>query len=187
MEKQNKTNTVDRRALQTGIVSLIKIVEPNDKIEKNAKVMGNVNGKKVVALNIRKIVFEENSGYGRDIFYKLSKNKPYTYSVMDEFEESLNNTLVITHARNLSDVLFYAGFLDKVSVTDKKAIKKITMSKDQSLQIKKHQVKITSSGVINPGRSKEINSQAVSLDNFRKRKLPSRPQQIEKVYRKHFK
>jgi len=191
-EKKDQREYIDRDGLRTGIVTLIKVVDKDSKLPKNAEVIGDSEGKTIVALNIRKIVFEEKQGFGTDILYRMSRKQPYSYRIMDagmisSISEYQHNTLCIRDVNELGDVLFFSGFPDEISKDDVYDIKQMVMSKKGLLQIKAHAVTIDEQGVIDPERLIYVNSQAVSVKNFGQNELSTRPQKIEKVYTKYFK
>lgn len=191
-KKIEQTGYVDRNSLQTGIVSLIKVVDNDTKLPKDAEVIGESSGKKIAALNIRKMVFEKQGDFGTDILYGLSRKQPYSYRIMDEsmmssMGEYLHNTLCIRDVNELGDVLFFVGFPDEIAQEDISGIKQMVTSKKGLLHIQAHSVIISEQGVIDPERVKYINSQAVSVQEFSKTKLSTKPQRIEKIYGKYFK
>jgi len=182
-------NRIDRRALSTGVVSLIKVIEGDHTFQKGEKPLfiTNKGNKLVTALDIRKIVFEEKDGYGEDVFYSLKGNN-YQYRVVSVAnEEYENNTIVIRNPRFLSDVLYYVGLPTHVDELQMKSVRKMLLSSDEKLRIMKHSRTLTEKGIIPPERVREINSQAATLYHFKKLDLPTKPQKIEKVYSKHFK
>ncbi|MBQ7137107.1 MAG: hypothetical protein IJO43_03945 [Bacilli bacterium] len=194
MEKKNvgQTTTVNgvaRAHLSAGIVSLIKVVDGEYTLKKGetAVYLPQQGNKTVIALDIRKAVFEEKDGYGEDIFYSFGEGG-YRYKIAGVAgEEYRNNTIVIRNIRNLNDLLCYAGIPYWVDDLSEGSVRKMVLSSEELLMVKKHQKTLTESGIIEPERVKEINSQACFLYQFKKSNLPTKPQRVEKVYLKYFK
>lgn len=187
MEKKEIKNVDTRNGIYTGdicigVVSLIKVVNKDENTK--GSVIEQGLAKKIVALDIRKIAFCNNYGIGKDLFYSLSKSSPYSYQYIDN-NDFVNNTLVIRKTSQVNGVLDYAGFDEKISSSDLKEIKKMLLSKGNTIFIKEHEVELPE--LIVPSTIELINDQAGQLSKFKKLSLPTRPQRIEKVYNKYFK
>ncbi len=187
MEKKEIKNVDTSNGIYTenvciGVVSLIKVADKDENTK--GSVIDQSTTKKVVALDIRKIAFSANYGAGKDLFYSLSRNNPYCYEYIDN-NDFVNNTLVIRKTSQVNGVLNYAGFDEELDSSDLRGIKKMLLSKGNTILIKEHEVELPE--LIVPSTIELINDQAGQLSKFKKLSLPTRPQRIEKVYNKYFK
>lgn len=192
-KKQENTsdasNKVFRKDICMGIASLIKIVDKKEILVPNHVVLDESQNKKMVAIDIRKMVFE-NHDYiiGEDLFYRLNRNGGYQYRLIDSMNNNVeNNTIVIRNDQSLNEFLKYVGFSDVVKSSDLRDLKKLLLSKGSSINIQSHTATLTKEGIVNEDMIRDVNKQAAELLSFRKRIISDKPQQIEKVYTKYFK
>lgn len=190
MADAKDNNSVFRANICTGIVSLIKVVDDFDNIPQGAKCLKSLGEKKVVSLNIRKIVFEYSKSrhMGRDLFH-TNRQGGYEYKVMipSERNDYQNNTIVINNVSSMDDLLGYAGVPKRIEGFGLNKVRKIVFAKDEVLNIGAHAEKLTDQGISILNKAEPINKQAAELCAYRKLSLPDKPQQIEKVYAKYFK
>lgn len=187
-ERQISNKTIYRRGIEVGIVSHIQELEkgvlPNQK--GNFEIIDESVSRQIVAFNLRKIAFVEREGQGCDIFYKLSRNNPYCYEIINDDNANFkHNSLVIRYASHMDELLAYAGYSIKISSLDLKELKKLFLTKDNALHVISHDVKLPS--LINPSIIEAINQEAHNLSEFKEIDLQTKPLAKEKVYAKHFK
>lgn len=145
-------------------------------------------------LKIRKIVFTVKGDEGIDLYSGLCKKDKYSYKVIDfntvEQENTTklkNNILIIDEPKRVGELLIHAGFPSVVRGKDIKKITKLLLSKDRKLNIQKHSLRLNGSHIFNIYQVNQANEQAVDLYKFKVSKLPTKPQEIEKSYKKSFK
>lgn len=193
-QKRENENRIIRKDIYCGILSHLKVVHVDDKIN-GAEILDRAITKKVIALNVRKIAFaKKDICVGQDLFYSLNRVSLYEYKIIlpstqMDCDVSLHNTLVIRNTQPLGAILGYAGFDSELSKSDLAKIKEILMSRNDILSIEAHDVKLGINGIetISSENVSLINEQASALRDFRRIALPERPQKIEKVYAKYFK
>lgn len=142
-------------------------------------------------LDVRKIVFMLIDDNGIDLSRKLLGNDKYTYKVMNLDDEKTkdklkHNTLVITDAIKVDQILRLAGFPDVVRGGEIKTVAKLLLSKEQELKIKKHSMNLNGGPIFDCKTVVEVNREAVELYNFKTCDLPTKPQPKEKAYKKYF-
>lgn len=182
---------VDSKNIYGGTVSLVKIVDTETEIEGSQELSKTIS-KKVVAIDIRKIVFEKNEDLlednGSDIFYKLSRKQPYTYTVVDGKPNNIqNNTLIIRNPIPFGSVLNYAGYSDVIKGGELTCLREEVMDRRESLLVQEQITLLNEYGILNNEKIETINSQSIGLLEFKRNELPTKPQKIEKVYAKYFK
>lgn len=180
---------VDSKNIYGGTVSLVKIIDADEEI--GGVELSKTISKKVVALDIRKIVFEKNEDLlednGSDIFYKLSRKQPYTYTVVDGKPNNIqNNTIIIRNPIPFGAVLNYAGY-ESVRGNELSYLKEAIMNESEALLILEQVAPLSEEGILKEEEIKNINSQSIGLLEFKRNELPVKPQKIEKVYTKYFK
>ena len=193
-QKRENENRIIRKDIYCGILSHLKVVHVDDKIN-GAEILDRAITKKVIALNVRKIAFaKKDICVGQDLFYSLNRVSLYEYGIILpsyrlDCDVAFNNTLVIRNPQSLGAILGYAGFDSELSKSDLAKIKEILMSRNDILSIEAHDVKLGINGIetISSENVSLINEQASALRDFRRIALPERPQKIEKVYAKYFK
>lgn len=180
---ENNKSGVPLRDIYIGKVVLIKEIENTEEKRRS-----------FTNIKIRKIVFALNGDEGIDISQGLNKNSKYTYKVINNDNAAQvdpanfrNNTLVIKEPKKISSFLISAGFPNVVGGKDIKSISKLLLSNDKKVNIHKHFIRLNGSYVFNVYQVEQANEEAIELYEFKKVKLPTRLQKIEKVYKKHFK
>ena len=178
--------------IYTGTVVLVKEHVEGEKVPITNDVIASTEKGTISCLEVRKIVFSMKGNEGVDISNGLKKKNRYTYKVIDASEDGKNlnvknNTLVISNPKKVGDVLFIAGYPRLVRHSNAKTISKVLLSGDKLLKIREHSIKLSSSDFIEPEVVARANEQASNLYVFKSYKLPTKQQEIEKVYVKHFK
>lgn len=188
-EEQSSNKTIYRRTISVGVVSHIQEIGRGDEPTQKGgfEVLDESATRQIIALNLRKIVFAKEDGLGRDIFYKLGRNNPYCYEVMDykDSENSKHNSIVIRYAARMDELLAYAGYGIKLSSLDLRELRKLFLTQDKELHVIPHDVKLPE--LINPAAIEAINKEASNLSDFKTLELPTRPLSKEKAYAKYFK
>lgn len=182
----NKTNGVSLNDIYIGKVVLVKEQTDNENIDEK--------GRRFTNIKIRKIVFTLKGNEGTDLSKGLCKNNKYTYKVInndaiaeDEKTTLKNNIMVIDEPKQVGSVLMFAGFPSVVNGKDIKKISKLLLSEEKRLNIQKHSVRLNGSHIFNIYQVNKANEEAIDLYKFKSSKLPIKPQEIEKVYKKYFK
>lgn len=193
MANNAKKRGINIKDIYTGEVVLIKEYGIDEKISLSQNVIKTNDDTKITSLSIRKIVFTLKGDIGTDLSRGLCKKNKYSYKVVDttnvndEDKNIKNNTLVIDNAEKVGSVLFLAGFPIIVKEKELKKITKLLLSRDKVLNIREHSLKLDGDNIFDLNQVKQANEQAKTLYLFKSSKLPTKPQEIEKVYKKHFK
>ena len=182
----NKINNVSLNDIYIGKVVLVKEQIDNENTEEKGRNFKNIK--------IRKIVFTLKGNEGTELSKGLCKNSKYVYKVInndnivqDEQTSLKNNIMVIDEPKQIGSILTFAGFPSVVKGKDIKKIRKLLLSEDKKLNIQKHSVRLIGSDIFNIYQVNKANEEAVDLYKFKSSKLPTKPQEIEKVYKKYFK
>lgn len=203
MDKNDNKYEIKRGTLWAGIVSLIKVGDETEKLnipealknKSGATVLIENPKSTITAINIRKIVFNskitERTVCGEDILYKLNRKEKYQYPIFNEdsdVDKLKNNSIVITDAIPLCDVLEFVGMPRDIQNSDLGEIRKTILSNGEFLNLRRQSVALGPNGIVILEKVDKINDQAKALYQFQQYyDLPTKPQEIEKVYAKYFK
>ena len=191
---RNRIKGINLQYIYIGTVSLVKEYDEGEKVlsSKNMIITGSYG--KITCYGIRKIVFALKEDEGIDLSYGLNRRNSYSYKVIDLRKENefgqlnvKNNTLIIDEPKAVGDILASSGFPSVVKDSDVKEITKILLASDKVLNIREHSLKLDGSDIFNVSNIEKVNFQAKQLYLFKINKIPIVPQEIEKVYVKHFK
>lgn len=192
MTKHTKKRGINIKDIYIGQVVLIKEYNEFEKIPSNATILSETSSKKITSINVRKIAFAKQGEFGVELAGRLNKNK-FAYKVVEPMSiennevDVKNNTLVISKPKKVGSLLRVVGFPSVVKKGDEAKIRKMLLSSDKKLNIRNHSLKLSYDNIFNISQYNEANEQASKLFEFKLNKLTTKPQEIEKVYKKHFK
>lgn len=190
---------VNIKNIYVGVVSHVKVLN-EDEILRNEngtylKPEKVENNKKVMNLKVRKMVFVKRGDQGYELPSGLFSSSKYNYRIVNLSTESIidgelnvkNNTLVINEARPVGNLLSVVGFPSVVKGSDLRQVKKFLLSDEKNITFRKHTLELNQKGFLDLDKVQEANEEASSYYYFKSEKLPTRPQDKEKQYKKYFK
>ena len=190
MSKKVKKSGTNINDIYIGEVALVKTYNEQEKVPTNQNYVGMSGNTSVNSISIRGIVFTMKNGkcVGTELS-RIPKNSKYDYRVITNESDLTgvkNNTLVIENPKKVGALLACTGFPAVVKGNNITQVRKLLLSNEQVLTVRKHTRKL-SAPIFDVQLIEEANKQASDLYWFKNSKLPTKPQEIEKVYKKHFK